>query len=770
MRSCLLGFLLVWLACAASAQTVFIRSGEHETFSRIAIDLPPGATWSVTRRKNGALVSLRPDSLVLDSSNIFTRIPRIRLRSASADGPDLNLFFACDCILKTSLIEGAMLVLDVRDPPPKQADIERRQRDTATPSAPAKSGAAHHFEFGYGELFWPSADRMEKPKTTDLAIAGSPVPSSDKHERDHQPDPERGGMSELHLSQVTKAVGKAASQGLLEPTATMELDPVLGIPDENDNSQQGLAPVVRGKNPDANLVFRNAMDQPRFTNEKDVRTSEGLQCPDPQVLDVSSWGIEDEFSIQIATQRTRLNGEFDRLNRSAALAMARSYIYFGFGIEARRVLELDPDLAKENELLLVASDILEWGQGRADNALLPFTECKQAVALWSALAHEVPPINAVDNKDQLLKTLNSLPQHLREILGPLLVTRFLAIGQTELAQEIMRIVERSPTDASPDAMLAAADLAAEQGDVEREAYLLNSVLNSNSQSAPLALIRMVDAKLRKNETISPETATLAAAYAHELRDTDLGPDLRRIHVLARARSNQFQIAFDALDRLGKRDGVSSSRALRAKVFLILSQTGNDADFLRFAFPETQGPKSEFGDDVTTALAQRFFDLGFFDLASPFLLETATETANRDRRILRARIALNLQQPERVKAELAGLDGEDVDLLNARALFVQGAYDQAQQIYDRSGYTGDGSDMAWLAEDWKRLSLSDDQNITKFAELMGRAKQDAWQGRSEIENLPSLSDGQNLLRASQDFRAALGPVLTVTKAAIPAPLP
>ena len=106
-------------ASAAGAATVAVRSGAHEGFTRLTMDLPRRLGWALNG--SGARRTLRLDGtdLDFDLSQAFTRIGRDRVRALSGGGEDATLVIdlGCDCDVDGFFAGESLLVIDIADPP-----------------------------------------------------------------------------------------------------------------------------------------------------------------------------------------------------------------------------------------------------------------------------------------------------------------------------------------------------------------------------------------------------------------------------------------------------------------------------------------------------------------------------------------------------------------------------------------------------------------------------------------------------------------------------
>ncbi|MGB3406765.1 MAG: hypothetical protein WBA67_04665 [Jannaschia sp.] len=117
------GTCLILTAVGARAQdAVIVRSGEHETFSRLVFPAAKDMTWSEETDARGArTVTFADPDLRLDLAGVFDRIPKDRLADVSSNGPTLTLSLGCPCGFSVIQIGTGHIVIDILDPPPSEA-------------------------------------------------------------------------------------------------------------------------------------------------------------------------------------------------------------------------------------------------------------------------------------------------------------------------------------------------------------------------------------------------------------------------------------------------------------------------------------------------------------------------------------------------------------------------------------------------------------------------------------------------------------------------
>lgn len=642
---------------AALAQTATVRSGEHAGFTRIVIDLPPGAGWEASEVPGEVRLRFSRGVGRFDLGGVFDRIRRDRVAEISA-GPEtgeLTLTLACPCPTKVFRAGAAMLVIDVADP------LGAGPTRDAPPPTPVVALP----------LVLPG-----------IEAAATALPSL-------APAPETLRAAETRLLQQ---VARAASQGLVAPRqpvpapVTVPPRPAKPTPEPVDTvlvpdpaTGPAVVPLRAETARDAALMRHLRIDR---------QGRDDTNCLPDEALDIGSWGGEG-FAESLADWRARLYGEFDRSDSSAAIGLARHYVHYGLGAEAVQSLaELGPEGNVLRDMAAVLDDDPRLGSG----VLSGQSGCPGSAALWSLLA--APPSRGAD-VDAAVRTFQALPDHLQPRLGPPLADALSDIGRDDLAALVLRRLEQGGTGDLPEVQMAQAALTPEDAP-----DILPPVVADNGALSPQALIGMIERDLALGWPISTETADLAAAFAFEHRHGEAATELAWTAVLARAGTGDFPAAFVALDAL---DPAPPPQAL-GRVFDLLTRTAPDDLFVVEALQRLEDA-ALIPADPANALAQRLIDLGFAPQAETVLATPAEGAARDARRLLRARVALAQSLPRRAEAELLGLSGPEAERLRAEARLLAGEPGAAIDSLAAAAEPDAAIRAAFLAEDWSRLADS-----------------------------------------------------------------
>ena len=734
----LIAFLLAAFTLTPGQATAqaFVQAGEHSDFTRVVTRIPEGADWQATQQVRQVTLSLSGYDGGFDTRRLFDIIPRDRLLRAETQADRMTLDLACDCRVAAFDVAGGYVALDILSPgarppvavlplspavPEPTALVQAPVLPNPRPlPLPLRSSTPDRFpvqprvepEPLPAPVPVPNLLLSTLPKPRDIKPADpAPVPIPDAPPpsplgRDTL-DPEAQRLLLEIQDRLSRELGTAATRGVLEPRGPSALpDPTrpqidTGVfADELARNGPALEPPKPGQ-PVSNIRISTSMDLPKVAEQLGAQVSiGGIVCPAPATFDVVNWAEEGAFDAQISSLRQALYGEFDRLDPVIAKQLAQAYIYFGFGADARQILSLDSTLAQEEDLLLSAAENLENGYAAPGAALGGLMECTSDASLWAMLAHERLPENTPVDATAALLALSKLPVHLRRILAPGLSARLLAHGDTDAAASALRSLERLPEDMQPNAMLAQARISLKEGENDTGKAQLQEVINAGTAPSPDALIALIDEKIARDQPIDAMTAGLAEAYAKELVDTDLGPDLRRANVLALMKSSQFDRAFAAAATIKTTADPDRFEDLQRFMLRELTVAASDTIFVDLLFQQPDDVVMALPRRDRLAVIERLLALGFPQSAQRLVETLPDKPPHPPTRMLAARIAMAVDQPMLALERLADIDSEAAEVLRAEAKQQAGAHAEAHDIFSGNDREWDAVQSGWLAEDWQ----------------------------------------------------------------------
>lgn len=690
-------WMTIWVALFAStatAEPIVVFSGEHQGYSRVVMNVPENSNYQAQHVLGQVKVTFNQHRGGFDHKRVFNRISRARIDDVTNTPSSVTFHLACDCKVSLFKVDANHIALDVADDgiqlkttllPLKVESKNRPIVEKSQPTPPPSS----------------DDDSRSKPASaiTDQVIARKPLNETEQI------------LLENMQKKLALELGSAATRGILQLSPNLKFKNMPKRPqiDVSELQAQGPAHILDTNIRPFRENFRVTTSSDLEPSQKDVTSAQsinGFVCPTDQAVDIENWANQSNFQQTIGKLRPSLFSEFDRLDTEAAVQLAKAYLHFGFGAEARRILEMEQQLAKKNEILLGFADILENDHAAWSTQLKALTDCDGDIALWAILAHKKLASDSPVNRKAVLLALNKLPLHLRKFLAPSLSRKLLEYGDPENAASALRSLERTSDGLTPSGKLAQAHIDLQNGEITSGQAHLEAVAEMNEEVSPKALVALVESQLDSDQPLSHETAGLVAAYAKELHHTKLGPQLRRAHVLALVKSGQFDSAYSELIQL---DGLVDTEAaveLRLTMLRELTKSASDIIFLEYAFAQQTSDIEKLSPSDSTAFSARLLELGFAELAHLVIDTTRTNSPSSERQLLASRIALALDQPQLAIAELFDINSDAAARLRADAHKRAGQHNQAHDLYKTANQDEQAARAAWLSDDWQKLTTPD----------------------------------------------------------------
>lgn len=528
---------------AAWAQTVTVQSGEHTGFTRLVLDIGAERDWTLTG--SGATRSLILDPPVdgFAIGRVFDLIPRTRLASLAADA-ELTLTLGCDCEISADRYEGRYLILDIAEGPPRE--LEEPQ--------PAQLAAVER-----------NAAAESLPDLTALLVENDPllIPIAEPAAPPAPPPPV--DMAEAARI-MSEQLARAAASGLLEAAPGRPLsdaDPGAAHVTADAPPSAAEAPPGPENAPAPGVPIRaaTALDLLQAPRRDPMPAGEDLSCAGA-ALSIRDWSSGVGVDHGLGALRLALHDDRDRLQRDAALALARHYLSYGFGAEAAHVLAQVGDAPGELAVIAALVDGVEGPRFPAEPD--PVT-CSDEELLWryldGALGAQPPTDGTVG---RLQRATAALPQTLRDQIAPRVARQLHADGFPQAARNLRDMVQRGGR--LGPAQLLALDLAL---------GLVSPGDPGTGQAVDLAL---------RNDAADPVGAmTQALAFA---RDIGAPPDPMRL---------------DAAEALLRENGINGDTApLWHEVILARAATGG-LDPVLHLLAQAGGLAQDRRDATLTAL-------------------------------------------------------------------------------------------------------------------------------------------------------------------------
>ncbi|WP_420585736.1 hypothetical protein [Ruegeria sp.] len=704
-RVLVLATALIAAASGVAAQDLTVRSGEHEGYTRLVVQVPPDTTWSLKQTKNGARLNVALKDVRFQTSSVFQRLTENRLASISQPeaGGSLELEFGCECAASAFLFKDTMIVVDIAPGsflPPLTSDIPGPFLPTA-PKEKDTLHADHSIDLLALPLFNQNANGFEQQLSTRLL--------------------------------------QGADRGIVD----LNIAPV-GLRDSTGNQSLFIPPEV-----ELNVQVSSVLEELNGLLGPDIPHLERRPpCISSAELGFDDWSDERPFAEQAAHLRSGLYQEFDKVDREQALRLARLYAYSGFGAEALRALELVGQKSAAADRISAVARVLDDGPLADTNPFEGLQRCDGDAALWSVLTEGQLSNDA--NLIAMEQSFARLPDHLRRHVGPSLSDILVDADELEAARRVLRSVDRVETEAGPDVTQSKAKIASAEGDTHKAEDLLEDVLSASDAAldAPLALARLVEKRWTERGSISPRELGLAASYVVEYRRSDIGPLMQQTQALALSLAQEFDAAIDLLDALpNDPDGAET----RNRVMLVLTERADDATFLRRVLNLPNDQMQALTTDTAVAVANRLATLGFSRQVSTLAKRPQDRDRRRERSRLRAKAALFDLRPHQAMLDLGDDPSDEATALRADALTMIGDLGAAAELLNTFGQQDAANRLNWLAD--LPVEAGTDDKFARIAQTTVKLSAPP----SRLQDTP-LADAASLLADSAATRQNIADLL------------
>jgi hypothetical protein len=597
----------VLMTGAALAEVVRVRSGEHPGYSRLVLEFTERPDWTVRTSGEAAEIVLTPADHSFDISRIFERIPRTRVRDVVATDNGIRLSLACDCRVAVFAIRDAAIAIDIADAVPAEGLVaveHTSSTEVARPTAEDRTSAAR-MGADVGPSMPPPQTGAESPDVVapashsgrdgapGFALASLPSAAPDTAFVAKAPAELRSSTME----RLAEGVARAASQG------TLRLAP------GNSPTEASVAPI--GAASGENLRLRIPGEEDWLSEDPVLRE----HCIEQGRLDIGAWSIPDiDPAEQIAAAWRQIADPADGLDEDRGLDLARLFISFGFGAEARGVIAALAPRHPDAELLAAMAHVVDI-ETPPPGTLDDQADCPGRAQLWLALATGIPGA-----PEDVLVAVSEMPLSLRRHLSARLIAIFLEAGDMSTAEALRALVDRAAGPHGDGFDLAAARLDA----AARQPHGLRTVRDLAQSASPVADEALaLHLALGNDGGPPPEPPALARAEirADDLRGTETGSRLETELIMAALRMDDFELAGSRLADAIAAGLLPDERtdALVAQYVSALAERASDVTVLihAAAMQETIVSRSASGP-ARPALAQRLADLGFARLARAYL--------------------------------------------------------------------------------------------------------------------------------------------------------
>lgn len=590
----LICLLTCLLPVPALAQTLRVLSGEHSTFTRLAMVMPGVESWAFGKTESGYDLSLSPSRIAFDTRGVFDRIPRSRLNEVLADpsGGRLSLVLGCDCHAIATEVRKGVLAIDVFDGPgpmvfasdltlPERLQFESSPVDNLLRPRPRPGPRMAPEIPDFLRMGLWTGRTMPPDFAVNLGVGDSPAAYLD---------------DSPFAAVLLKELSRATLTGVLEPTQDFQ----------SGQGQRGLP------------LTAQYGDQVRIRlagGRLALSTSDSDTCPEDDHFDLSTWVDSRPFTLQLSDLRSRLMQEFDRPDIETVLQIARLYIASGFGVEAINTLTMLAPESKERQWLTDMAQVVD-GLTQTAVALHQFRACDTRIALWALLAYPEPDGADKIAYEAVIRAFSELPPHLRKEIGPRLVQILLRLDRHSAAENVRAALQRANSEPGPELTLVQARVAARAGQTGQAEALWQETSQSSGPLAPIALIELVDVLFERGVALDEKTLVLLESHAVAGRRSNLGSDLNRVLAKALLLNGEAGRAFSI--------GGEERAGLIGDLYRGLAAWGVQEDILLFGSAPEPLLRESIPTSVRQAMAQRFLDMGLPELAASWVAFPASD--------------------------------------------------------------------------------------------------------------------------------------------------
>ncbi|WP_136443323.1 hypothetical protein [Pacificoceanicola onchidii] len=742
-----LSLLVILLPTFPHAQTVVARSGEHGDFTRLVFSVPTEVGYDVVEAEDGRTVrvELQKSGLEFELDQIFDRINKNRIQSVEQVPGEsvVEITLNCSCDHSSFTLRESMIVLDFSDSSTTEDSVmavdvaEKPRLPESVENVRELALELSDIRIGGTPSIGPVVRREPLIPTVNILRPGR---LNDFEGFSDQSE----NASAFDLSRdIASSLARATTEGLLDPTV-----PEVTNRDRDswpNNDEKTLGNVRSSQS----YAVSQLMEVETFPFENGTISIGANHCTPNNGLNISEWSSANSVLDVMADGRRALFGEFDDVNSKSAQAYVQSLLHFGFGAEARAALQAvsdnpDPILWSMSYLLDGEVDPTGWFAMQAN--------CDGYAAFWAALSGAVKEGSTHYNAPAIIGGMENLPQHLRGYLGQHLATKLSAAGKSDIAKDVLRRLERLHGGPTDRLKLGVAAIEAMDGNFEEAEIHLSSITALPEEDAPHAITTSVEIAHAKQEPVSREVSELTAAYASELRDSPLGPDLWKAQLRTLLLDKNYDESFRILsDGSGVPDRVMSE--MHTAVMRAVVENAADIPFLKYLMGGKLKDARARPEEINLKIVRRLVSTGLSDVALDMMQSMKTESDGRELRVLRASALLDLGKPEQAEIHLVGLRGDVVDTLRAEARQRMGDHNYARELYEILGDDTSALKNAWLSSDWARVAENDDTALARAARLI------------EVERaapeFPSLEYVEGLTSGVAESRATLRALLAET---------
>ncbi len=347
-------------------------------------------------------------------------------------------------------------------------------------------------------------------------------------------------------------------------------------------------------------------------------------------------------------------------------------------------------------------------------------------------------------KAAILRSFSALPSHLRDLLGPSLVDRFLAMKDFSTATVLSDAVLRGNPDAGPKVEMMQAAIEKASGSPAASVARLEPLAAHPGPSAADALAELVIQRAELGQDVDYNQVVALEGYTEELRDSPEGPKFEKALTLGYAASGDFDRAFQA---------VGAAPQAAKTLWQMLGNAGPDSAVLTHATlaPEQSPPMEAKGS--ASVIADRMLKLGLGAQAERWL-----SIADNAPAVLAAQVSVAQGDPNMALQLLNGDASPPAISVRLAAHVMLGEEKAASELYADLGMTDEQWNSIGRMQDWPTLAANGSEAWKAAASTLSDSPQTA----IAQQLLGPLAADQALVDRSVATRDAISALLNSVK--------
>lgn len=709
-------FLLI-LALAPSevlSQKINVRSGAHEGFTRLVLDVPSSNSWTLQPTTNGAKLIVENHDEGFDTSRVFDKIDNTYLTIIQSNASELNLQFSCVCVANAFNANSTMIAIDISE---LAADPASKSPPVYTHNFTNRIFSEYKSPLSSTIRLMPTfrAFKRHQKRKSYAAVDDSQVFIIESL-RDQEAV---NNGTRLEDGQIT--LKKYFTESMIKALFMSRSSNIRNGHSEGKKLklQRDTEGTAHSKIDEKSHYSKNSSNiqitLPINISSQNKRIEE-IKCLNPDLLNFQNWDAKVDMIALVANINRHIYSESGNIDLEQVWRLAQAYLTYGFGTEAKDIISISNDLTQEDYALLSVADIIENRPEKYNRFPNALENCDDDFLLWRILSASNNHILTKEEIDSTLMALSKLPVQLRKIVGPQLSQRFLTAGNHEASAAVLRIIGQRDETKSPATQLEAAKLDMKKGQIKLAENKLLEIIGINSTQSAIALAHLVKFLIDRGDEVDGRTGSLIGAFSTELRGDPIADDLNRVHILALAKSGDFSEAFDVLAKEQVRNPKKSNAELHSELLNLLALQEDDITFLHHASIQMGQLQNEISKETLFILVERFQDLGFPEMSDGILERESVRLDFSDYSSEKIRQDLELSRPHIAPAVLSEMEEEISLRLEADASMRSGDFADADLAYRSIDDSPNSQYAAWLSNEWSNLIGEDAPVFGAFVKM------------------------------------------------------